>query len=136
MFLLKLVIQIAGIDIVLADFVGIVPVQVVQLYLYEIPVVLVVQGHNLVEDFLLAVEREAEVADAASLALLHEEVHHAVVHIACVELLHSAAHSVQQIVVEIVHLQFLQRVTVHLNGLLALVVLGVEVREFRGHEVL
>ena len=134
--LLQLVVEVVGVNIVFADLVGEVPVQIVQLYLHEIPMVLVVQGKNLVEHLLLAMKRETEVADAAGLSLLHEEVHHAVVHITRVELLHSAANGVQQVVVDIVHLQLLHGVAVHLDGLLALMVLGIEVRELRGYEVL
>ena len=58
-------IEITGIDIVLAYLVSIVPIKIVQFYLHKVPMVLLMQGNHLVEHFLLSVEREAEVADAA-----------------------------------------------------------------------
>ena len=134
--LLEFGVEVAGIDVALINLVGIVPVQVVQLYLHEVPVIFVVTAQHLVEHRFLPVEREAEVADAASLTLLHQEVHHAVVHVASIELVHTAADGVQQVVVQIVHLQFFHRVVVHLNSLLTAPVVAVEVRQLRGHKVL
>ena len=98
--------------------------------------VFVVTAQHLIEHRFLPVERETEVADAASLTLLHQEVHHTVVHIASIELVHTAADGVQQVIVQIVHLQLLHRVAVHLNRLLTAPVVAVEVRQLRGHEVL
>ena len=47
---LQLCIQVAGVGVVLVDFVGIVPVEVVQLYLHEIPLVFIVVLQEPVED--------------------------------------------------------------------------------------
>ena len=66
------------------------------------------RGQNLVKHFLFAVEREAEVADATCLALLHQVVHHAILHIALLEFEHRTAYGMQQIIVDIVRLQLLQ----------------------------
>ena len=133
--LLQLGIEIAGINIVLTDLIGIVPVEIVQLYLYKVPVVLVMQRNDLIEHRLFAVERETEVTDTTRLALLHQIVHNAIIDVTAIEFVHSAANSVQQVIVEIVHLQFLQRVLIHLNGFLPLPIIAVEVGEFRGYEI-
>ena len=125
--LLEFVIEVAGIDIVLADLVGIIPVQVVQLYLHEVPVVFVLQGEHLIKHRLLTMERETEVTDTTSLTLLHQKVHDTVVHITAIELVHTTTDGVQQIVVDIVHLQLLHRVLVHLDGLLSFPIVAVEV---------
>ena len=66
------------------------------------------QRYYLIEHRLLAVERETEVTDTTRLALLHQIVHNAIIDVTAIELVHSAANSVQQVIVEIVHLQFLQ----------------------------
>jgi hypothetical protein len=60
----------------------------------------------------------------------------AIINVTAIELVHSAADSVQQVIVEIVHLQFLQRILIHLDGFLPLPIIAVEVGEFRGHEIL
>ena len=97
--------------------------------------VLVVHGQHLVEYLFIAVERESEVADAACLALLHQEVHHAIVHVAGVEFVHAATYCVQQVVVDVVDLQVLHRFPVHLDAGLAALRRRVEVGELRGHEI-
>ena len=133
--LLQFGIEVAGVDVVLADHVGKVPVQVVQLYLHKVPMILLVGGDDLVEDILQAVEREAQVAYASCLTLLHQEVHDAVVDVASLELVHVAAHGVQQVVVDVVDLQLAHRVEVHLTRLLERPEVAVEVRQLRGHVV-
>ena len=133
---LQLGIEIAGVNIAAIDFVGIVPVQVVQLYLNKIPMVFFMTGHHLVEHRFLSMERETQVTDTTSFAFLLQEVHDAVVYIASVELVHTTAYSVQQVVVDIVHLQFFHRVAVHLYRLFAGPVVVVEVRQLRSHEIL
>ena len=96
---------------------GMLPVHVVHLDLHEVPVVLLVQGHHVVEALLVAVEGETEVADAARLALLHEEVHDAAVLEAVLEIL-AVTDGVQQVVVDVVGLEDLQRAAVHLHAVL------------------
>ena len=111
------------------------PVYIVQLNLYEVPVHLVVHGQNFVEYILCAVEREAQVTDATCLAFLHQEIDHAIFNVAGAESLDAAvANGVQQVVVDVVHLQFLERAVVHGNGVLARIV-G-EVGQFGSHEEL
>ena len=80
--------------------------------------VLLVEGQHLVEHFLLTVERESQVTNAACLALLQQIVHYAIIHIAPVKLLHAATYGMQQIVVDVINLQLLHRVVVHLLRLL------------------
>ena len=113
MVFLQLSVQITGIHITVINLVGIVPVQVVQLYLYEVPVIFVVHGKYLVKYRFLTMEGETKVADASCLTLFHQEVHHAVINITTIKLIHASTNSMQQIVVDIVYLQFLQGFLVH-----------------------
>ena len=89
--LLQFGIQIRGVGVAAVDFVGIVPVQVVQLYLHKVPVVLVVPRQQGVKHGDVAVIRESQVADAACLALLYQIVQHAVFHVARFEGRHAAS---------------------------------------------
>ena len=109
--------------------VGIVmPVAVVGLYLYEVPVILLVVLEQPVEDSHVTVEREAQIPDASCLALLHEPLQQAVVEVALVQCLHaSTAHGMQQEVIYIVGLQVSEAVLKHLLPLLQRVLLGAEV---------
>ena len=85
------------------------PVDIVQLDLDKIPVHLLVHGQDLVEDLLRPVEREAQVADAARLTLLHQVVDHPVLDVAGPEGLDApVADRVQQVIVEIIGLQILE----------------------------
>ena len=129
------IVEVLGVDVFGFYLVGVVPVDIVHLYLCEVPVVLVVEGHHLVELALLAVERPAEVADAAGLAFLEEEVKDTVVDEAFLKvtlaILH-AAEGVEQVVVDVVDLQVLERLVVHLDaGLIGPVA---EVAHLGGHE--
>ena len=109
------------------------PVDIVQLDLDKIPVHLLVHGQDLVEDLLRPVEREAQVADAARLTLLHQVVDHPVLDVAGTEGLDAPiADRVQQVIVEIIGLQVLEGVLIHRDGVLAGPVL--EIGEFRGDE--
>ena len=98
------------------------PVDVVHLDLDEIPprLAAVVHGQQVVENLLIAVERPPEVADAPGLALAQQKVEHAAVDKTFVERLDAlvAAHSVQQIVIQIIRLQVAKRPPVHLLRIL------------------
>ena len=74
--------------------------------------------HHLIEHLFLSMERETEVTDATCLSFLLQEIHDTIVNISAIELLHSTTNGMQQIIVNIVDLQFLHRVEVHLLGLL------------------
>ena len=108
------------------------PVEIVELYLHEVPVVvaLVVPLQQGVEDRDVAVVAEAQVAYLAGLFLLHEPVEQAILGIAVVKLLGAVvahAHAVQQQVINIIDLQLLERVVEHLLSLLQWPGGGVEV---------
>ena len=89
----------------------------------------VIDGH-------IAVEREAQVADASCLSLLHQPVQQSVVQIALVQVLHAAAYRVQQQVVNVIRLQILQTVLKHLLTGLQAVLLRTEVGQLGGQEIL
>ena len=91
-----------------------VPVDVVHLDLAEIEMVFLVQFHQLHESLFVSVEREAEFADVAQPAFLHQEIHHPVVAEAAVEG-GFVGQRVQQVVVNVVRAEILQRVPVHLD---------------------
>ena len=84
------------------------PVEEVHLNLAEVPVVLLLAVEQPVEVAHVAVVREAEVLDAACLALLQQEVEDAVVEEASFQRFHTAADAVEQVVVDVVHLQPLE----------------------------
>ena len=112
--LFQLAVQVVGIDVAAP---GMLPIDVVHLYLHEVPHGLapVMHRQQMVEDLPVAVERPPEVADAPRLAFAQEKVEHAVVDEPFVEGLHAfaAAHRVQQVVVQIIDLQFGHRPAVH-----------------------
>ena len=62
MTLLELSIEVVGVGIVRIYLLGMFPVEVVELYLYEVPFILVVLGEEIVEDLYVTVIGEAEVA--------------------------------------------------------------------------
>ena len=66
------------------------PIQVVHLDKDNIPMHLVVHGHQLVERLFRAMERESQSADASGGTFLLQVVYHAVVHKARTELAHVA----------------------------------------------
>ena len=71
--------------------------------------ILVVLGKEIVEDLYVPVIGEAEIANPACLTFFEQEVEHSVVDIAIVQFLHavlSAAHGMEQHIVDIVNLQF------------------------------
>ena len=71
--------------------------------------ILIVHGQQIVEHLNVAVIGKSKVTDAAGLALLDQPIEDAVVLKATLEVLHAAhADAMEQIVVDIVHLQFLQ----------------------------
>ena len=98
--------------------------------------ILVVVCQSPVIDCHVAVEGEAEVADASCFALLHEPVEQAVVEVALMHRPHaSAADAVQQEVVDVVGLQVLQAALEHGLAFFEVVLRGREVGELGGDEV-
>ena len=92
------------------------PVHIVELNLYEVPMVFLVQFHQGIKAGLVSVKGESEISDASLLPLLHQEIHHPIVHESFIKLCHaSAADGVEEIVVQMVGLEIVQRVMVHLQ---------------------
>ena len=113
------------------------PVEEVHLYLYEVPVVFVVVVEQPVEGADVAMIGESEVTDTSSLALLQQEVEQPVVEEALLECVHtSAADAMEQVVVDIVRAKPLERLAVHLHGLVEVPKVRPLVRHFRGDEEL
>ena len=135
---LQFVVEVFGIGIATTPtsaVAGMTPVEEVHLNLHEVPVVLVVVVEQVVEHAHVAVVGETEVADAAFLALLHQEVEHAVVDESSAQGIESAAaDAVQQVVVDVVGLQALQRLVVEPFRLLQAPEALVLVRHLGGHE--
>ena len=113
---------------------GMAPVEEVHLYLAEIPVVLLLMVEQPVEVAHVTVVREAQMSDAACLALLQQEVEHAIFQEALLQRVAATADAMQQVVVDMVNAQLLHGRLVHLFGGLHAGV-APHVREFRGHEV-
>ncbi len=108
-----------GIDVLGLYLVGIAPVDIVHLYLRKIPMIFVMKSHHLVELILSAMERPTQVADTSSLAFLHEEIKDTVVDEALLKvtlaILH-AAKGMEQVIIDVVYLQFLERLAIHLDA--------------------
>ena len=109
------------------------PVEVVHLYLHEVPVVFLLTVEEPVEGAHVAVVGEAEVPDAAGLSLCEEEVEEFVVDEPAVEVVHAAtADAVEQVVVDDVQLKAFVRLLIHGLGLVEVPRGRVLVRHFRG----
>ena len=135
----QFVVQVFSVRIARVDLFGILPVQVVQLNLYEVPFIIVVARQQVVEHPDVTVVRETQVADASCPALFQQKLQNAVVHIARLKLFHAVvahAYAVQQQVVDIVCLQLLQRVLVHGDGALPCPSAGREIGQLGGDEIL
>ena len=88
---------------------------------WEVPLVFIVPGEQIIEYPDISVIRKTEIADTSRLALLQQKVEDTVVHVAVFKLLHAATHpyAVQKQIVYIIHLQLFQRIAVHGDGGLA-----------------
>ena len=130
------IVQVFGIDVFLFNLVGIAPIDIIHLNLGEIPMILVGEGNHLVELALLSMERPAEVADATFLALLHEEIEHAVVDKSLLEVAGTvridATEGMEEIIINMFDAELHERILIHaetgLTGPCA------EVGEFGGDE--
>ena len=139
-----LAIQVLGIRVIVVDFLGVLPVEVVEFDKHKVKfhLSLVVQTERMVEHRHIAMIGETQVANHAFLLLLVEEVHHAIVHESLLKQPHRiepflgtvTADVMPQIVVEIGGLQFLERLFKHRNRRLARIV--VVVAHLRGYEIL
>ena len=112
--LVKLIVEIFGIGV--AHPVGVTPVDIIHLYLDEVPVHLpaVVEGDQFLESRLVTVEGETEIADAPGLFFLEQEIYHAVVDIALAVCSHtSPSDGVEKVVIKVVGLELLEGGFVH-----------------------
>ena len=92
------------------------PVGIVELDLHEIPVYVVVHGQYFIEHVRCSVKRKSQVPDTPGLAFFHQKINHTVVDVPCPECLDAAiADGVQQIIIDVVHLQVLERFPIHGN---------------------
>ena len=133
--LCQLVVEVLGISVTPSFFSqrGMAPVEEVHLYLHEVPVILIIMLDEPVKDLDIAVIGESQVTDSPSLALLEQEVEHTVIQKARTEVLHTlATHTMEQIVIDVVNLQLLERVVIHLLRLLQRPVLLAIVRHLGG----
>lgn len=106
-------IQIFGIDIIARSMP---PVGIVELDLHEIPVYAVVHGQYFIKHVRCSVKRKPQVPDTPGLAFFHQKINHTVVDVPCPECLDAAiADGVQQIIIDVVHLQVLERFPIHGN---------------------
>ena len=111
------------------------PVQEVHLYLHEVPMIFVLMIQQPVEVAHIAMIRESQVLDTSGLALLQQEVEDAIIQKAPLQRLHATADAVQQVVVDIVHLQTFERLFVHALRVVVTPQTPVLVRHLCGHMV-
>ena len=134
--LLQLPIEVDGIGVSVVHLLGVLPVHVVKLYLHKVPLVFVVLGEQIIKHLHVSMIGKTQVADAPGFTFLEQEVQHAVVQVALMEVFHAASsHAVQEHVVDVIHLQFLEGVMVHGKGTLSGLRLGREVGELGGYIV-
>ena len=105
------------------------PVHIIHLYLHEIPMILLMQFHEFVEDLLPAVERKTQITDSSCLTLCQKEIQQSVIYISVLEYFIGTAYGMEKIVVEIIGAESLHGIVVHLQtGLAGRIV---EIRELR-----
>ena len=109
------------------------PIHIIKLYLYKIPFHFIVQGECIIICVYRTVKRESQIADTPRLPLFQQKFHHSVINIPCLESLRSATtDGVEQIVIDIIRLQILERLAIHGNGILTAII--TEIREFGSNE--
>ena len=117
----QLIVQVRSVRVTRVIALGIMPVEVVELDLHEIPMVLafVMPFEQHIEDTHIAVVGETEITDASFLFLLHKPIEDAVVHIAGVKGLKgvfsscAATDTMQQQVIHVVGAQVIERALEH-----------------------
>ena len=91
------------------------PIQEVHLYLYEIPVILIIMIYQIVEHLYITMVRESQVTDPAGFTLLHQEIEYTIIQEPATKVIHTTAtYTMQQIVVDIIHLQVFHGTFIHL----------------------
>ena len=117
------------------------PVEIIQLNLHEVPVILVVIGQQVVKHGNLTMIGEAQIADNAFLALLEQVVENTIINISLSEKLHGLLASattdgMQQHVIDVIDLELLERVLEHLDTRSTGLCRRIEIGEFGGDEIL
>ena len=112
----QLCIQVFSVDIASRSMA---PIDIVELNLHKIPMHLFVHGQHLIENRNRPVKRKSQIADSSRFTLLHQKIEHAVIDISSPEGLNTAIPDrMQQIIIDIIHLQILKRLTIHRNRIL------------------
>ena len=129
-------VEVLGVEVARVHLLRVAPVDVVHLDLHEVPLVRAVALDAPLERLGVAVVGEAEAADAALCAQLGAPVQGAVFEVAPGERLEAAvANGVEEVVVDVVRLEELERVLEHLLAGRERILLGREVRELRRDDV-
>ena len=112
------------------------PIEVVHLYLNEVPMVFIIVVKQVVESADITMITESEVTNSLGLALLEKEVQQAIIEETTFQSINAtAADRVQQVVVDVIHLQLAETVLIHLFGAVELPKLLVLVAHLRCHIV-
>ena len=128
-------VQILCVEVAVVDLLGVAPIDVVHLDLAEVPFVLRVVLDAPLERLRVSVERKSKVANLALFAQLKAPVRRTVRDVALRERVEAAvAYRVQEVEVDVVSPQELQRVREHLLGLFKRILPGREVGELRRDE--
>ena len=132
----KRLVEILRVEVSVVHRLRVKPVDIIHLNLAEIPMVLVVMLDAPLERLRVAVEREAEVADASGGAFLQKPIYRPVLDVALGERLESAvADGVEKIEVDVVGPECLERVLKHRLAFLDRILLRREVGELRRDKV-
>ena len=111
------------------------PIHIIKLYLYKIPFHLIMQGQRIIICIYRTMKRESQITDTPCLPFLQQKFHHSIINIPCFESLCSAtADGVEQIVINIIRLQILERLAIHSNGILTAII--AEIRQLGSNEQL
>ena len=98
---------------------GMSPVEIVHLYLHEVPVVFLLMVEQPVECTHITMIGETQMAYASSLSLFKKEFEEVVVEETTSEVVHpSPTNTVQKVIVYVIDSQSLKRLEVHLFGLI------------------
>ncbi len=114
------------------------PVDIIHLNLHEIPTytTFIVPFEHGIEHFDITMIGKTEITYTSSFSLPDQEIENAVVHISFVKVIHaSVADSMKKHIIDIVGLEILQRIIIHLDRFLPGPCLRCEIRKFRGYEI-
>ena len=93
------------------------PVHIVKLYLYEIPLYLIVSGKQIIIYFDFAMIGESQLADATCFTFFYQKVKHSIIQISSFKGVHSThTDAMKQHIIDIVHLKVCKRFMIHFEG--------------------